>query len=166
MRQDNINCQMCHMRMSLKAQTHFHTPFNVQVITPHGDTQQFDMLILVYEKTSTPPPGHLTPLPCILSRLNSNTALTTPYAFTPLPLPSLCSRGALLTCLRRCLPSLCASAAAYHPYACVVPSQHASNTTNHPYACVVPSRHASNTANHLYACVVPSRHASDSTYHP
>ncbi|MBW0562776.1 hypothetical protein O181_102491 [Austropuccinia psidii MF-1] len=24
--------------------------------------------------------------------------LTTPYAFTPLPLPSLCSRGALPTC--------------------------------------------------------------------
>ncbi|MBW0575324.1 hypothetical protein O181_115039 [Austropuccinia psidii MF-1] len=56
--QDNVNCHMCHMRMSLKAQTHFHTTRNVWVITPYGATQQFGMLILVYEKTSTPPLYH------------------------------------------------------------------------------------------------------------
>ncbi|MBW0563497.1 hypothetical protein O181_103212 [Austropuccinia psidii MF-1] len=68
--QDNINCHMCHMIMSLKGQTHFHTIRNFWVITPHGATQQFGMLILVHEKTSAPPPGHLTPLPCLLSRLS------------------------------------------------------------------------------------------------
>ncbi|MBW0527584.1 hypothetical protein O181_067299 [Austropuccinia psidii MF-1] len=61
---------MCHMRISVKAQTHFHTICNVWVITPHGATQKFGMLILVHEKTSAPPPGHLTPLPCLLSRLS------------------------------------------------------------------------------------------------
>ncbi|MBW0545773.1 hypothetical protein O181_085488 [Austropuccinia psidii MF-1] len=34
--------------------------------------------------------------------------LTTPYAFTPLPLPSLC---ALPTCSQHCLPSLCSRSA-------------------------------------------------------
>ncbi|MBW0517192.1 hypothetical protein O181_056907 [Austropuccinia psidii MF-1] len=67
---DNINCHMCQMRMSLKSQTHFHTIRNVWVITPHGATQQFGMPIFVQEKTSAPPPGHLTPLPYLLSRLN------------------------------------------------------------------------------------------------
>ncbi|MBW0570907.1 hypothetical protein O181_110622 [Austropuccinia psidii MF-1] len=79
-----------------------------------------------------PPPDETPTLPPI-------SALTTPYAFTPLPLPSLYSHGALPTCLRCHLPSLRASASANHPYACVVPSQNASNTANHPYACVVPS---------------------------
>ncbi|MBW0581011.1 hypothetical protein O181_120726, partial [Austropuccinia psidii MF-1] len=34
-RQDNVNRHMCHMRMSLKAQTHFNTMRNVCVISPH-----------------------------------------------------------------------------------------------------------------------------------
>ncbi|MBW0586516.1 hypothetical protein O181_126231 [Austropuccinia psidii MF-1] len=37
------------------------------------------------------PPDETPTLPPI-------SVLTTPYAFTPLPLPSLCSRGALPTC--------------------------------------------------------------------
>ncbi|MBW0574623.1 hypothetical protein O181_114338 [Austropuccinia psidii MF-1] len=82
--------------------------------------------------------------------------LTTPYAFSPLHLPFLRSRGALPTCLRCLLSSLCASAASNHPYACVVPSRHAFDTANHPYACVVPSQHASKTVYHPYAWVVPS----------
>ncbi|MBW0575663.1 hypothetical protein O181_115378 [Austropuccinia psidii MF-1] len=32
---DNVNRHMCHMRMSLKAQTHFNTIRNVWVISPH-----------------------------------------------------------------------------------------------------------------------------------
>ncbi|MBW0581640.1 hypothetical protein O181_121355 [Austropuccinia psidii MF-1] len=34
-RQDNVNCHMCHMRISLKAQTHFNTNHNVWVISTH-----------------------------------------------------------------------------------------------------------------------------------
>ncbi|MBW0567125.1 hypothetical protein O181_106840 [Austropuccinia psidii MF-1] len=79
--------------------------------------------------------------------------LTTPYAFTPPPLPSLCSR----------VPSQHAPDTAYHPYACGVPSRHPPNTT-YPYACVVPSRHPPNTAYHPYAHGVHSRHAPDTTY--
>ncbi|MBW0487023.1 hypothetical protein O181_026738 [Austropuccinia psidii MF-1] len=98
--------------------------------------------------------------------LSPHLPLTTPYTFTPPPLPSLRSCGALLACLQRGLPSLCASSAANHPYACVMPSGHASKTANYPYTCVVPSQHASNTANHPYACVVPSQHASNTVNHP
>ncbi|MBW0533054.1 hypothetical protein O181_072769 [Austropuccinia psidii MF-1] len=123
------------MRTSLKAQTHFNTTCKVWVITPHGATQQFGMLTFVDERTSAPPPGYLTPLPCLFSCLNwllhrhlilttltiltcphrppietptlpPIPALTTPYAFTPPRLPSLCSRGALPTCLQHNLPSL------------------------------------------------------------
>ncbi|MBW0517773.1 hypothetical protein O181_057488 [Austropuccinia psidii MF-1] len=54
--------------------------------------------------------------------------LTTPYAFTPLPL---------------------------QPYACGVPSRHSPDTTD-PYACVVPSQHAPNTSYHPYTRGVPS----------
>ncbi|MBW0542481.1 hypothetical protein O181_082196 [Austropuccinia psidii MF-1] len=66
--------------------------------------------------------------------------LTTPYTFTPPPLPSLCLWSALPTCsqhhlsLHLCsaLPTLltiltlaeCPPNTAYHPYACVVPSRH------------------------------------------
>ncbi|MBW0584138.1 hypothetical protein O181_123853 [Austropuccinia psidii MF-1] len=78
---------------------------------------------------------------------------TTPYTFTPPPLPSLCSRGALPTCSRH-----------HYPYACGVPSQHAPNTT-YPYACVVPSQHPPDTT-YAYTCVVPSQHAPDTAYHP
>ncbi|MBW0483690.1 hypothetical protein O181_023405 [Austropuccinia psidii MF-1] len=109
--QDNVNSHMCHMRMSLKAQTNFNTIHNVWVITPHGATQKFGLLIFVHEKTSSPLPGHLIPLPCLLSCLNwlphlqrlaclcactplqmrlrhcpPISALTTPYASIPLPL--------------------------------------------------------------------------------
>ncbi|MBW0468898.1 hypothetical protein O181_008613 [Austropuccinia psidii MF-1] len=122
------------------------------------------------------PPDETLTLPLI-------SALTTPYAFSHPPLPSLCSGGALTTCLCHRLPSLHASDTANHPYACVVPSQHASNTTYDPYACGEPSQHASdttynpyacgepsqhafNTASYPYACVVPSQHASDTANHP
>ncbi|MBW0577861.1 hypothetical protein O181_117576 [Austropuccinia psidii MF-1] len=153
-RQDNINLHMCHMRMSLKAQTHFNTNRNIRL-------------------------RHCPPI----------SVLTTPYAFRPPPLPSLCSQGALPTPLiltiAECppdttypythgVPSRHAPDTTY-PYACKVPpdmlptpltlcsrsaSQHAPDTT-YPYACVVPSRHAPDTT---YACVVPSRHAPDTTY--
>ncbi|MBW0483876.1 hypothetical protein O181_023591 [Austropuccinia psidii MF-1] len=69
--------------------------------------------------------------------------LTTPYAFTPPPIPSLCSRGALPTSLILTLaqvPSQYAPDTAYDHYACGVHSQHAPDT-NYPYACVVPSQH-------------------------
>ncbi|MBW0539494.1 hypothetical protein O181_079209 [Austropuccinia psidii MF-1] len=121
--------------MSLKAQTQFKTICNVWVITPNGATQQFGMLTFVDEMTSAPPPGHLTPLPCLLSRLNwllhprlilqtlsmlmcphrppddtprlpPISALTTPYAFTPLPLPSLCYQSSFPTWLQHRIPSL------------------------------------------------------------
>ncbi|MBW0560507.1 hypothetical protein O181_100222 [Austropuccinia psidii MF-1] len=64
-RQDNVNRHMCHIGMSLKAQTHFNTIHN------------FRMRL-----------QHFPPI----------SVLTTPYAFTPPPIPSLCSRGALTTC--------------------------------------------------------------------
>ncbi|MBW0583049.1 hypothetical protein O181_122764 [Austropuccinia psidii MF-1] len=126
--------------MSPKAQTHFNNICNFGVITPHGATKQFGMLTFVDEMTSAPPPGNLTPLPCLLSRLNllphprliiptlsmltcphrspdetptlppiSN--LTTPYAFTPPPLPSLRLRSALPTWLRHRVPCLCSHGA-------------------------------------------------------
>ncbi|MBW0583254.1 hypothetical protein O181_122969 [Austropuccinia psidii MF-1] len=81
--------------MSLKAQTHFNTIRNVWVISPHWL------------------PHHPPNLPRCFACLRARTALqmrlrycpnisvlTTPYAFTPPPLPSLCSHGALPTCLR------------------------------------------------------------------
>ncbi|MBW0495863.1 hypothetical protein O181_035578 [Austropuccinia psidii MF-1] len=86
--------------------------------------------------------------------------------FHPPPLPSLCSRGALLTCLRHRLPSLHASNTTYDPYACGEISQHASDTAHNPYACVVPSQHASNTTYNLFTCAEPSQHASNTTYDP
>ncbi|MBW0579688.1 hypothetical protein O181_119403 [Austropuccinia psidii MF-1] len=68
--QDKVNCHMCHMRMSLKAQTHFKTIRNFWVITPRDARQKLGMLIFVHEKISTPPPAHLNPLPCLLSCMN------------------------------------------------------------------------------------------------
>ncbi|MBW0518848.1 hypothetical protein O181_058563, partial [Austropuccinia psidii MF-1] len=59
------------------------------------------------------PPDETPTLPPI-------SVLTTPYAFTPPPLPSLCSRGALPTSLILTLtkvPSRYAPDTAYHPYA-------------------------------------------------
>ncbi|MBW0539671.1 hypothetical protein O181_079386 [Austropuccinia psidii MF-1] len=89
------------------------------------------------------PPDETPALPSI-------SVLNTPYAFTPPPLPSLCSRGELPTSLILRLPK--------------VPSQYAPDTT-YPYTCVVPSRHPPDNT-HPYACVVPSRHAPDTSYHP
>ncbi|MBW0494659.1 hypothetical protein O181_034374 [Austropuccinia psidii MF-1] len=97
--------------MSLKAQTHLNTICNVWVLTPHGATQQFSMLIFVHEKTSAPPPGHLTPLPCLLSHLNwllhpGLILSKAKHACAPTPpfrLPSLRSCSALKMRLQ-CLP--------------------------------------------------------------
>ncbi|MBW0575113.1 hypothetical protein O181_114828 [Austropuccinia psidii MF-1] len=109
------------------------------------------------------PPDETSTLPPI-------STLTTSYAFTPLPLPSLRSHGTLPTSLYCRLPSLLpsqhASNTTYDPYACGEPSPDASDTTYNPYSCGEPSRHASKTAKHPYACVVPSRHASDTANHP
>ncbi|MBW0494618.1 hypothetical protein O181_034333 [Austropuccinia psidii MF-1] len=86
--QDNVNCHMCHMRISLKTQTPFNTIRNVRVITPHGATQKFGMLIFVHENTSGPPPGHLTPLPCLLPRFYwlPHPCLIISNAYAPAPL--------------------------------------------------------------------------------
>ncbi|MBW0542554.1 hypothetical protein O181_082269 [Austropuccinia psidii MF-1] len=140
---DNINFHMCHMRMSLKAQTHFHTIRNVWVITPHGATQPFGMLIL-HAYAPTPPPDETPTLPPI-------STLTTPYASAPPPhllrgLQSLRCCGALKLCHRRRPHPPYAS---LHPpnmpltlliiLTLAVPSQHAFNTTYHPYAHIVPA---------------------------
>ncbi|MBW0550106.1 hypothetical protein O181_089821 [Austropuccinia psidii MF-1] len=82
------------MRMSLKAQTHFHTICKVQVITPHGTRKQFGMVIFVHEKTSAQPPDDLTPLPCLSSHMNwlwnPRLTLSDPkHAYTPTQ-PSRC----------------------------------------------------------------------------
>ncbi|MBW0560382.1 hypothetical protein O181_100097 [Austropuccinia psidii MF-1] len=95
------------------------------------------------------PPDETPTLPPI-------SVLTTTYAFTQPPLPSLCSRGALPTSLILMLtkvPSRYAPDTAYHPYACACPP----NTAYHPYARGVHSRHAPDTT-YPYACVVPSQH--------
>ncbi|MBW0553833.1 hypothetical protein O181_093548 [Austropuccinia psidii MF-1] len=96
-RQDNVNC---HMRMSLKAQTHFNTIGNVQVISPHW----------------LPPPQRLacfrarTALQMRLRHCPPISVLTTPYAFTPPPLPFLRSKSALPTplilTLAECPPNM------------------------------------------------------------
>ncbi|MBW0485119.1 hypothetical protein O181_024834 [Austropuccinia psidii MF-1] len=132
---------MCHMRISLKAQTHFNTICNVWVISPP------QRLAFLHARTA---------LQMRLRHCPPIFILTTPYAFTPPPLPSLRLR----------MPSRHACNNAYHPYHCVVPSRHASNNTYDPYACVVPSQLASNTDYHPYTRGVPSQHAPDTVYHP
>ncbi|MBW0531358.1 hypothetical protein O181_071073 [Austropuccinia psidii MF-1] len=134
LRQDNVNLHMCHMRMSLKAQTHFNTICNVWVITPHGATQQ---PATPPDETPTLPP-HLRPHHslCFRTPTSSSPPLTIlmllwgPEIMPPMPpspplmppcthllwsafptclqhrLPSLRLHSALLTCLPRCLPSL------------------------------------------------------------
>ncbi|MBW0478902.1 hypothetical protein O181_018617 [Austropuccinia psidii MF-1] len=92
--QYNINRHMCHRRMSLKAQTHFNTIHKLQVTTPHGSRQQFGILIFVHEKTSVPPPDHLTPLLSLISCMNwiplPCLILSNPkHAYAP-PVPSRC----------------------------------------------------------------------------
>ncbi|MBW0570190.1 hypothetical protein O181_109905 [Austropuccinia psidii MF-1] len=168
--------------MSLKAQAHFNTICNVQVIKHHGATQQFGMLI--FHAYAPAPPSIST--------------LTTPYASKPLPLTifmllhrphhSLCfctpaSSSPQFTILMllwgpQVIPPMPPSppltppctrlilSTTYHPYSCGVPSRHASDAAYHSYACIVPSRHALNSAYHPYACIVPSQHAFDSAYHP
>ncbi|MBW0559041.1 hypothetical protein O181_098756 [Austropuccinia psidii MF-1] len=86
--QDNVNCHMCHMRISLKAQTHFNTICNVWVISPHWLLPPRRLACL---RTRTALQIRLQHCPPI-------TVVTTPYAFTPPPLPSLRSRSALPTC--------------------------------------------------------------------
>ncbi|MBW0591064.1 hypothetical protein O181_130779 [Austropuccinia psidii MF-1] len=82
--------------MSLKAQTHFNTICNVWVISPHW----------------LPPPQRLACLPtCTTLQMRLQhcppiSVLTTPYTFTPPPLPSLHLCSALPTCLQHSLPSL------------------------------------------------------------
>ncbi|MBW0552188.1 hypothetical protein O181_091903 [Austropuccinia psidii MF-1] len=99
--EDNVNCHMCHMRMSLKAQTHSNTIGNVRVISPHW----------------LPPPQCLaclracTALQMTLHNCPPISVLTTPYAFTPLPLPSLRLCSTLPTFLQHSFPSLCSCTA-------------------------------------------------------
>ncbi|MBW0465762.1 hypothetical protein O181_005477 [Austropuccinia psidii MF-1] len=131
--QDNVNCHMCHIRMSLKAQTHFHTTCNVWVITPHCATQQFSMLILVHEKTSahclhsyapTPPPDETLILAPHLRPHHSLRFRTPPHLL--LGLQSLCCCGALKLCLQR---------HPQPPFRLLAPAQHASDAAYHSYAC-------------------------------
>ncbi|MBW0512142.1 hypothetical protein O181_051857 [Austropuccinia psidii MF-1] len=94
-----------------------------------------------------PPDETLTLLPI--------SVVTTPYTFTPRPLPSLCSR----------VPSRHASDTADHSYTRGVPSRHAPDTAYHPYTRGVHSQHAPDST-YPYACVVPSQHAPDTAdYH-
>ncbi|MBW0537691.1 hypothetical protein O181_077406 [Austropuccinia psidii MF-1] len=109
--QDNVNCHMCHMRISLKAQTHFNTICNVWVISPHWLPHPRGLACLRARTALQMRLQHCPPI----------SILTTPYTFTPPPLPSLCSQSALPT-----FPNTT------YPYACVVPSQHAPSTAYHP----------------------------------
>ncbi|MBW0515828.1 hypothetical protein O181_055543 [Austropuccinia psidii MF-1] len=61
---------MCHMSVSLKAKTNIKTICEVWVITPNSARKQFDMVIFVHEMTLATPADHLTPLPCLLLRMN------------------------------------------------------------------------------------------------
>ncbi|MBW0481762.1 hypothetical protein O181_021477 [Austropuccinia psidii MF-1] len=56
--------------MSLIAKTHINNICEVQVTTPHGARKKFSILIFVHDMTSALPPDHLTPLPCLLLRMN------------------------------------------------------------------------------------------------
>ncbi|MBW0590008.1 hypothetical protein O181_129723 [Austropuccinia psidii MF-1] len=56
--------------MLLKAKTHINTIGKIWVITPHGARQKFGMLMFMHEMTSSLLPDHLTPLPCLISRMN------------------------------------------------------------------------------------------------
>ncbi|MBW0582715.1 hypothetical protein O181_122430 [Austropuccinia psidii MF-1] len=131
-RQDNINRHMCHMRMSLKAQTHFNTIRNVRMRLRHCPP----ISVLTTPYALKPCPYH--PYACVVPSQHASDTAYHPYAHR--------------------VPSRHASDTAYHPYAHGVPSRHAPNTAYHPYACGVPSRHAPDTAYHPYACGVPSRH--------
>ncbi|MBW0470905.1 hypothetical protein O181_010620 [Austropuccinia psidii MF-1] len=144
LRQDNVNHHMCHMRMSLKAQNHFHTICNVWVITPHGATQQSGMLILFHAYAPAPAPDETPTLPPHL-RPNNSLGFCTPASSSPWitiftllrgpqvmpptppspPLPSLCSWSECLPNMPPMPPTILTLA---------VPSQHASDTAYYPYA--------------------------------
>ncbi|MBW0539377.1 hypothetical protein O181_079092 [Austropuccinia psidii MF-1] len=168
--------------MSLKAQTHFNTIHNVCVITPHGATQQFGMLIFVHEKTSASLPGHLTCLPCLLSHLNwlphphlilSNAwhayTLAPPSHFRPhhslwFLTPSSSSPWlTILTLLQgpQVMPPTPPSPPLTPPCTHLILS-----AAYHPYIGGVPSQHATDTAYNPYTCIVPAQHSSNAAYHP
>ncbi|MBW0546987.1 hypothetical protein O181_086702 [Austropuccinia psidii MF-1] len=109
---------MCHMRISLKAQTHFSTICNVWVISPHW----------------------LTPPQC-LACLRARTALQMRLRQCP---PSPSSPLLTLSHPRPYHPYTCGVPSQHapdttYPYAFVVPSQHVPNTAYDPYPCGVPS---------------------------
>ncbi|MBW0578702.1 hypothetical protein O181_118417, partial [Austropuccinia psidii MF-1] len=118
------------------------------------------MLTFVDEMTSTPPPGHLSPLPCLLSCLN--------WLLNPcLMIPTL----SMLMLPRRSpdeTPTLPPHLRPHHSLCFHTPGLTISMLVEcpHPYAHVVPSRHASDTACHPYTRGVPPRHSSDTAYHP
>ncbi|MBW0578044.1 hypothetical protein O181_117759 [Austropuccinia psidii MF-1] len=131
LRQYNVNIHMCHMRMSLKALTHFNTIRNVWVITPHDATQQFGMRRLpphrLHSYAPTPPPDETLTLPPHL-RPHHSLHFHTPAAYH-LYAPAVPSP--LLTLLH---PRLIFSSA-YNPYTPVGPSSYASDTAlTPPYA--------------------------------
>ncbi|MBW0591875.1 hypothetical protein O181_131590 [Austropuccinia psidii MF-1] len=117
-RQDNINRHTCHMRMSLKAQTHFNTICNVWVISTHWLLPPQRLACLractaLHVRLQHCPPSLSSPL----------LTLSHPFPYHP---------------YARRVPSQHAPNTTY-PYACVVPSLHASNKSYHPYARGVPS---------------------------
>ncbi|MBW0475407.1 hypothetical protein O181_015122 [Austropuccinia psidii MF-1] len=76
--------------MSLKAKAHINTTCKMWVITPHGGSQEFGILMLIYEMNSPPQADHLPPLPCLLSHINwllhlTILTLTQSLALPPLP---------------------------------------------------------------------------------
>ncbi|MBW0583601.1 hypothetical protein O181_123316 [Austropuccinia psidii MF-1] len=89
------------------------------------------MLIFVHEKTSAPPPGDLTPLPCLLTcwnwLLHPRLILSNAnHAYTPAS-PSRSALTPLTPPRTRLILS-----GAYHPYTRGVPSRHASDAAYHP----------------------------------
>ncbi|MBW0537320.1 hypothetical protein O181_077035 [Austropuccinia psidii MF-1] len=159
--------------MSLKAKTHINAICEVWVITPHGARQQFGMLIFVHEMTSTPPPEHLTPLPCLLLGIN----------WLPHHPLIISASGQDMLQLLPPHPHLILSAA-YHASAPAAPSRYDPGTTTpclpspilmllHPQDMALklaphlwtnPSlRFGTRSAYHAYAPAAPSRYASDTS---
>ncbi|MBW0486442.1 hypothetical protein O181_026157 [Austropuccinia psidii MF-1] len=97
--------------MSLKEKTHINTIFNIWVITPHGASQKFGILMLIHEMTSAPLADCL---PLYHAYSNAGTGLRTTA------LVSLLSP--ILTSPHPCL----IISATYHAYAPPLPS-HALN---------------------------------------
>ncbi|MBW0562264.1 hypothetical protein O181_101979 [Austropuccinia psidii MF-1] len=111
LRQDNVNHHMCHMRMSLIAQTHFKTICNVWVITPHGATSRPSSH--ASDATLTRPYTTYHPYARGMLSQHSSDAAYHHYAFI--------------------VATQHASNSAYHPYACSAP-RHAFDAAYHPYA--------------------------------